>query len=368
MPHPSPSRAVPAPAVPAPAVPAGAAAPAPPAPGPQPTRWRFLDSLRGFALLGILLVNAVDLTEVTMHRAGGAAVADPVRDALHLAVQTRFVPIFELLFGMSLWFVLSGARRRAARAWVVPARRMAAVALIGAALMAVYPGNILVEYGVVGLLVLPVVALAPRGVVLGLGVVLTGAAYAFAGGGLAATPGLVLAGAGAAAYGLPRALETRTRGVALVCAAAAVLAVPALAWQLTQPGDPRFTTAGGVAGLVVAVLWTTGLALLWRTPARRAVAWFFEPLGRMALSGYVGAAVVLALAARVVDFGSMATVTPVVLLCVPLIVAQSVLSRLWLRRCAYGPVEWALRCATWWRAVPLRADPAARQEPRPARG
>ncbi|MET0432717.1 MAG: DUF418 domain-containing protein [Cellulomonas sp.] len=357
MPHPSPSRAVLAPA-----------APALPAPDPRAPRWRFLDSLRGFALLGILLVNAVDLTEATTHRAG-AAVADPVRDALHLAVQTRFVPIFELLFGMSLWFVLAGARRRAARAWVVPARRMAAVALIGAALMVVYPGNILVEYGVVGLLVLPVVALVPRAVVLGLGVALTGAAYALAGGGLAATPGLVLAGAGAAAYGLPRALETRTRGVALVCAAAAVLTVPALAWQLTQPGDPRFTTAGGVAGLVVAALWTTGLALLWRTPARRTIAWFFEPLGRMALSGYVGAAVVLAAAARVVDFGSMATVTPVVLLCVPLIVAQSLLSRAWLRRCAYGPVEWVLRCATWWRAVPLRADPAgARQEPRGPRG
>jgi len=366
MPHPSPSPSSAAPA------PAPSTAPAPvsaPAPGPQPTRWRFLDSLRGFALLGILLVNAVDLTEATMHRAGGAAVADPVRDALHLAVQTRFVPIFELLFGMSLWFVLAGARRRTARAWVVPARRMAAVALIGAALMVVYPGNILVEYGVVGLLVLPVVALAPRAWVLGLGIVLTGAAYALAGGGLAATPGLVLAGAGAAAYGLPRALETRTRAVAVVCAAAAVLAVPALAWQLTQPGDPRFTTAGGVAGLVGAVLWTTGLALLWRTRARRAIAWFFEPLGRMALSGYVGAAVVLAVAGRLVDFGSMATVAPVVLLCVPLIVAQSVLSRLWLRRAGYGPVEWVLRCATWWRPVPLRLAPAGpRQEERAARG
>lgn len=344
-----------------PHVPPLALVPAPPSVLAAATRWAFLDSLRGFALLGILLVNAVDITEVTQHRAAaaGTTLADPVRDVLHLTVQTRFVPIFELLFGMSLWFVLSGARRRGPGAWLVLLRRLVAVALIGGALMLVYPGNILVEYGGVGLLVLPVVVLAPRWATLGIGVVLTVAAYGFAGGGLAATPGIMLLGAGAAAYGLPRVLETRTRVVAVAFGVAATLTVPAVLWQLTQPGDPRFTTAGGVAGLVMAVLWTTGLALVWRTPARRAVAAFFEPLGRTALSSYVGAAVVLAAAAHVVDFGSMTSVTPAVLLCVPLIVAQSVLSRLWLRRFAYGPVEWVLRCATWARAVPLRRADAA---------
>jgi uncharacterized membrane protein YeiB len=332
-------------------------APAPVEATPTPTpRWRFLDALRGFALTGILLVNAIDLTEVGLDRvmAASGAVDDSVRDVLRLTVQTRFVPIFVLLFGMSMWIVLDGARRRAPRAWLVLVRRLAAVGLIGGALMLVYPGNVLVEYGVFGLLVLPAVVLAPRAVVLGLGVVLTGGAYAYLGGGLGATPGLMLLGAGAAAYGLPRALETRGRAVAVVCVIAAAGTVPALAWQLDHPGDPRFTNAGGTAGLVMAVLWTTGLALLWRTPARGAIAAFFEPLGRMALSNYVGAAVVLAAVAQVVDFPAMATVTPVVLLCVPLIAAQSVLSGLWLRRFAYGPVEWLLRTATWLRPAALR--------------
>jgi uncharacterized membrane protein YeiB len=341
--------------------PTSAPASAPPTPGAAgtpatTTRWRFLDALRGVALVGILLVNALDITGVGTDRAlaAGQVLADPVRDALRLTVQTRFVPVFELLFGMSLWFVLAGARRRGPRASLVLARRMLAVGLIGAALMVVYPGNILVEYGIVGLLVLPVVVLAPRWATLGSGVALTVAAYAYAGGGLAATPGLMLAGAGAAAYGLPRALETRTRAVAVVAAAAAVLTVPALMWQLTQPGDPRFSTAGGVAGLVMAVLYVAVLALLWRTALRPAVAAFFEPLGRMALSNYVGAAVVLAAAAAVADFPAAATVTPVVLLCVPLVVAQAALSAWWLRRFTYGPVEWLLRSATWLRPVPMR--------------
>ncbi len=138
-------------------------------------------------------------------------------------------------------------------------------------------------------------------------------------------------------------------------ASAAVLTGPALFWQMTtSSGDPRFSTAGSVAGLVMAVLYTTGLALLWRTSARRASAAVFEPLGRRARTNYVGAAVVVALVAQVVDFGHMTSAAPVVALALGLIVVQSVLSRLWLRHFVYGPVEWLWRTATWLRPAAMR--------------
>ncbi|WP_170176942.1 DUF418 domain-containing protein [Myceligenerans xiligouense] len=322
------------------------------------TRWPFIDSLRGFAILGILLVNAIDITELGMARLleGGSRVPDPVRDTLYLTVQTRFVPIFILLFGMSLWMVLDSARARSPRPWLVMVRRMVVLAVIGGLLMFAYPGNILLEYGVVGLLMLPVVLLAPRWATLVGGAVLTVVAYAMFGGGLPSVPGLILLGAGAAAFGLPRALESSGKAVAITFTAAAVLTVPALLWQLTTPGDPRFSTPGGIAGLVMAVLYTTGLALLWRTRARTAIAAIFEPLGRMALSNYVGAAIVMALAASVVDFGHMTAVTPVVALSLAVIVVQSLLSRLWLAHFRYGPVEWLWRTATWLRPVTLRRE------------
>jgi uncharacterized membrane protein YeiB len=320
-------------------------------------RWHFIDSLRGFAVLGILLVNAIDIISPGMDRilAGGVVVPDPVRDALFLMVQTRFVPIFVFLFGMSLWIVLDGAGDRSRRPGLVLVRRLLGLAAIGGLLMLVYPGNVLLEYAVVGLLMLPVVYFAPRWVTLCAGVAITGVAYAMFGGGLAATPGLVLLGAGAAAFGLPRVLETSRKTVAVVFAIAAVLTVPALIWQVTTaPGDPRFTNAGGIAGLVMAVLYVAGLALLWHTPVRRAIAAVFEPLGRMALTNYVAAAIVMALAAQLVDFGQMTSVAPVVVLSLVVIAAQSVLSRLWLAHFVYGPVEWLWRSVTWLRPAALR--------------
>jgi uncharacterized protein len=320
-------------------------------------RWHFIDSLRGFAVLGILLVNAIDIIRPGMDRilAGGAIVPDPVQDALFLSVQTRFVPIFVFLFGMSLWIVLDGARARTPRPGLVLVRRLLGLAAIGGLLMLVYRGNVLLDYAVVGLLMLPVVRFAPRWVTLGAGVVLTGVAYAWLGGGAPALPGLILLGAGAAAFGLPRVLENSGKAVAIVFALAAVLTVPALMWQLTAaPGDPRFTNPGGIAGLVMAVLYVTGLALLWRTPARGVIAAVFEPLGRMALTNYVAAAIVMALAAQLVDLGQMTSVTPVVVLSLVVIAVQSVLSRLWLKYFVYGPVEWLWRSITWLRPAAFR--------------
>ena len=328
-------------------------------------RWRFIDALRGFAVFGILLVNAVDLTEIGWARMEetGIFTPDPIREALYLTVQTRFVPIFILLFGMSLWIVLEGARTRARRPGLVMLRRLVGLSAIGGLLMFVYPGNVLVEYGVVGLVMLPVILFAPRWLTFWVGLAGTVAAYALFGGGFPATPGLILLGAGAAAYGLPRLLESSTKAVAIVFAVSAALTVPALLWQQTTQGDPRFSTPGGVAGLVMAVLYTTGLALLWRTPARRVIAAAFEPLGRMALSNYVGAALVVAGAAQLIDFGHMSSLAPLMVLVVAIIAAQSVLSRLWLKYFVYGPIEWLWRTVTWLRPVAFRRELRAHGRP-----
>jgi len=41
-------------------------------------------------------------------------------------------------------------------------------------------------------------------------------------------------------------------------------------------------------------------------------------------------------------------------LTVGILAVQMAWSRWWLARFRYGPVEWAWRCATWWRIAPLR--------------
>jgi len=322
------------------------------------TRWRLVDSLRGFALAGILVVNIPDIARLGYELLYVERIASVSATVLQFTVQTRFVPIFVFLFGLSLFLVMQGALRRSAGrrgpAAVALVLRLAALLVIGMLHSLLYPGEVLREYAVVGLVLIPVVLFAPRWLTLGLGLALTLVAYGLYGGGLPALPGLMLLGSAAAAYELPRILERGGRAVMITFLVAALATAPALLWQTTQPGDPRFTTAGGVAGLVMAVLYVTALSMLWKTGARRIIAGVFEPLGRMALTNYVAASIVVVIVALFVDFTHMVTPLPAIALGGAIIAVQSVLSRVWLSHFAYGPVEWVWRMVTWRQSIPIR--------------
>jgi uncharacterized protein len=202
---------------------------------------------------------------------------------------------------------------------------------------------------VAGLAVTPVVLLAPRWLQLALGAAAETVVLVVAGSSALEAPGLMLIGAAAAGYGVPALLDRSARPVAVAFAVAAVLCVPALVEQLAVPGDPRFTIAGGRAGFVMALAYVAGLSLLWATPVRRVLAAVFEPIGRMALTCYVSASLV------VVPIGALVGAVPLgsaLALGVAVTAAQSVACRLWLRRFDQGPLEWIWRAVTWWERPP----------------
>lgn len=326
------------------------------------TRFRFLDSLRGFAIAGILLVNIQDITQYGDAHVNSNLADSAIQQWLNFLVSCRFVPIFELLFGASLTFIAASARRRGKHPAVALLLRLVALFAIGVAHSFVYPGEVLTPYAIVGLLCLPLVVWAPRWVLLALGVVGAGVAFGMFGGGVLGTPGLFLLGAAAVMFGVPERLERPDWKVWLATGALAVATVPALLAQVRTPGDPRFTDAGGLAGGVMALLYIGLLALLFASPARRIIRAFFEPLGRMALTNYVTASLIVAPAGLMLDWKNQTDLLPALLMVFGVLVVQSVLSRVWLACFRYGPVEWVWRCITWWERVPLRcASGPARQ-------
>ena len=200
-------------------------------------RFHFLDSLRGFAIAGILLVNAADLMclghDVPVRPFQTIPLAENV---LNFLVATRFVPIFSFMFGMSMGFVIDSAIRRGAPAWKILLRRLVALLVIGLLHSILYPGEILRDYAVMGAILLPFALKVPRSVRLVLGLLATVGAYAFTGGGALSLPGLFLLGSAAQAYGLPARLEHADRRIGaatLIFTAASAAAVP---WQAAE-GD-----------------------------------------------------------------------------------------------------------------------------------
>lgn len=321
-------------------------------------RYEFLDMLRGVALLGIIGVNACDITRVGDDHVASSHDMDG-RMFLDFGVQCRFVPIFAILFGATMWFIADGARRRGRAGWSALLLRMVALGAIGVLHSLLYSGDILQEYAIVGAVLVPCAVWLSPWISLVVGAVLTGVSFGFVGGGLDSLPGLMFLGMGVAGVGAAAAVDRGSRWIwpALVVAIAASSALAFRQYVSDPNTDSRFTIDGTRAGLAMAIAYTCVLAALWQSRHVRAVlSAVFTPLGRMALTNYVTASAVLLATTLVVDLRGAWSVWPAVLIGVAVIIVQSFASRLWLNHFVNGPLEWSVRAVTWRTIPPMRRD------------
>ncbi|MEU8378746.1 DUF418 domain-containing protein [Streptosporangium sp. NPDC048865] len=337
----------------------------PPAPGPagpgHPTttfsgrpRVAALDVLRGFALCGILLANVKPIAHMIHTTQATLSVVPAGQDdswpGLGLFVDQRFFPIFSLLFGVGFSLLLASATERSPRPRVLLLRRLLALLAVGLAHMfLLWRGDVLTVYAVVGLLVLLPSTWLPRRVVAGLAAVLVVTPLVLDTNGVPLVPGLFLLGSALTRYGVIDRLERSVRVPAALGLAFAAGAVPAVWLQVGTPaGAPYFNTWFGLAGLLTAGVYVCGLLLLLRTPLRPVLLRVFAPLGRMALTNYLSATLLVLLAAHLIgsppDGWPSATV---LLIAGAVLVPQWLVSTLWLRRHRQGPMEQLWRWATW---------------------
>lgn len=129
------------------------------APTADPERLPVMDILRGFALLGILLMNIEFFTRTLQSYSGGVTPSEGWDHVfgigIYAAVQGKFWVLFALLFGMG--FAMMRDRAMAAGRPFAPLylRRTALLAVFGALHIAlVWVGDILLAYAITALLLL----------------------------------------------------------------------------------------------------------------------------------------------------------------------------------------------------------------------
>lgn len=351
-------------------------------------RIEALDVLRGMALFGVLSVNLVTGFRVSIFAqflppeapAGwpDALVGALVRHGLEM----KAMAVFSLLFGVGLgiqYQQLSAAGRPLY--WL--ARRMLVLLGFGLLhLLLLWNGDILVEYALAGLLVLPLLGaraplLAAASALMfalylaGLPVswpeagwveqhvalarqVHAGASYAqivrFSGAEIAyliplhvavfpRTLALFLLGAWIWRSGVLRAIGAHRR-LLLALAATGLAGGSALA----------LAGAGNAATILLALAFSAGVVA-----SRMAVLRVFAPVGRMALSNYIAQSLVFALVFFGYGLGQFGRHGPAATLAfgVLLFIAQTVASRWWLRRYRFGPLEWLWRALMYGRRPPV---------------
>lgn len=130
--------------------------------GPVRPRERIvaLDVLRGFAILGILLVNAPlflqPLWSEVLGGSGGGALDRIASVATEAVAEGKFFTLFSLLFGLGVAMQMQRAERRGRPFTPFFVRRMAILLAIGAAhAFLLWWGDILLYYALFGFLLIP---------------------------------------------------------------------------------------------------------------------------------------------------------------------------------------------------------------------
>lgn len=398
----------------------------PDSPAEQPQRQSLVDALRGFALLGILVVNIASFSSTYY----GVGVPDPLGLSLvergasfvrTFVFETKFYLLFSFLFGYSFSLQMQAAQREHKSFAPRMARRLLGLWVLGVVhAVVLYHGDILTTYAVIGVVLL---VLRRRGDVLlmcgavglvlatsllwaGIGHLLAFAnlstdmrgAYAEAARALAAyrgTPATVMAqhvreltqiwwitvlvqaptalamffaGFIAGRRALFANAETHRGLFRRLLVWGLVIGLPGAAvyaWPSARVDNSIREIYGLAATLLTApflsAAYACGLVLWMLGPRGHAVEGLLAPAGRMALSNYLLQSLVcawlfLAYGLRWIGtFGPLATTA----VAFAIFACQLVLSRWWMRRFVYGPVEWLLRAFTNLEAPPMRKRPAS---------
>jgi len=312
-----------------------------------------LDALRGFALMGIALVNVQGLIGVRVPAVGPADRL--VENLVTFFVEGRFYPIFAFLFGVGFFVFMRNAERKGYAPRALFARRLGALLLFGVAHQFLQPGEALLPYAVFGFLLLPLhkartsVLLALSAPSLALGVWLIPQL---------AIPGLFMVGAACGRAGLFERPDEHRSGLRLAALAFLILSAAGLgfqwyAYQQAARGPSVLAdytlSATYAAGLAMAGLYVVVLTLLLRRSPVRKLFRSLAAYGRMALTNYIGATLFFLAGAHVLGRMGVGTPTQVqgVLLCLALYALQVPLSVWWLSRFRMGPLEWAWRALTY---------------------
>jgi uncharacterized membrane protein YeiB len=317
---------------------------------PSSARIIEIDAVRGMALFGICIVNTVQMTGV--RTVAGSGHDNVAHWAYETALHQRFFPIFSFLFGLSFGIFLRAAGRRTSRPRLVMLARLGFLTLFGALHQLLQPGEVLLTYGVIGAAVLLPASFLDSRVILILGAVLTAAGVA-AGGGTVLIPGTFLLGLAVADIGIRDIVDSSTRRLALAVTGCCALAALLNTWQIWAEATSGSALAAG-AGVITGAAYTLVLILLFRSRIRRALGGL-ALVGRMALTGYIGATLLIIAADRLMDIGPDSGYGVAVAVGGFIFAVEMAFSWAWLRYARYGPLEWIWRCVTWWELAPNRS-------------
>jgi uncharacterized membrane protein YeiB len=320
-------------------------------------RIEILDYLRGFALLGIILVNIPPLVAVKAplsHSMDGA-----YERFLYLFVEGRFYTIFSFLFGVGFYLFLKRAIERGGNGVLLFLRRMLVLFLFGIIHVQFHPGEALSVYAVCGIMILPFY-LVPKQVNLVIGILVLALCAALSIKIFMTVP-LMLLGICAGQYRVFEEISARRRQVAVFTGLMLMGSVLGLGFQIVHmpssigTGETqKFMDIGITIGPFVSAFYAGGLILILQLPFIKKLLLPIKNYGRMALTNYILQTVFILMFSYLFNMFANSTYIQTLYVCIIVYVIQLIFSTIWLHYYRFGPLEWIWRIATYGTTPPMR--------------
>ncbi|WP_102272643.1 DUF418 domain-containing protein [Cytobacillus massiliigabonensis] len=329
-----------------------------------------LDYIRGFALLGIILVNILALLDISIpdpHTADAG-----YQQFLYLFVEGRFYSIFSFLFGVGFYLFITRANAKGKKGYVLFLRRVAVMFAFGILHSMFHPGEALMIYAVCGFILLPFYKVNKR-LNLSISIILI-IVFGVMGIKAALTLPLILLGIACGQYQVFENLKEKTKQLAIFTAIMLILSGIGLYLQyLNLPDQPfetmimldedgpidqasKFLQIGVANGPIISAFYIGFLLLLLQTKIVPSSLSPLKQYGRMAFTNYVGQTALILLSDRLFNFTANLTYIQTLYICLAIYVIQIIFSLVWLQYFRLGPFEWIWRMFTYWHAVPLRKN------------
>ncbi|QOS98935.1 DUF418 domain-containing protein [Brevibacterium sp. JNUCC-42] len=337
-----------------------------------------LDYIRGFALLGIILVNILSLLMINIPSPN--TVDASYQRFLFLFIEGRFFTIFSFLFGVGFYIFFTKAVDKGKNGYVLFLRRLVVLFIFGIIQSKYHPEEILTIYAICGLLVLPFYKVNKR---INLIVSIMGiVACPFIGGKVLWTFPLMLLGLAAGQYRVFENISQKIKNVAIFTVMMFILSVVGLWYQYKYvPAEPfvgmilkfeggtvdqaqsqanKFLSIGLGIGPIVSALYVGVILLLLQTKVFQVLLSPLKYYGRMALTNYQGQAAIILIIASMFTFSKNMTYMDTLYVCMAVCIIQMIFSAIWLKFFKMGPSEWIWRVVTYWTIPPFKKKSSTR--------
>lgn len=322
-----------------------------------------LDYLRGFALLGIILVNIPGLLWI---EAPNRSIDIAYYHMLMLFVEGKFFTIFSFLFGVGFYIFIARAQAKNEKAFLLFTRRIILLFLFGLVHAFFHPGEALTVYAIFGLLALPFYK-AHKEINLTIGLLLL-AVTAYFGIKIVMPLPLILLGLAAGQYRIFEHISVKRKKIIVFTIMMFFISIGGWLYQWYYVPDAlvsfdtlseeklsehitnieQFALIGLQFSPFISAFYVGLIILLLQLHFFKIVLGPLKEYGRMALTNYLGQTALILFIGHAFQLIGNISYIQSLWICLGIYIIQLLCSRLWLKFFRFGPFEWLWRMGTYW--------------------